>query len=68
METNLKDFPATVLVHTINGAIPACDMHANTIIEIYEALGAHVNKTPLLEPTHCVNCINEGLRKAKQAP
>jgi hypothetical protein len=51
-------FPAVVVVHTPTGPINACREHANMAANLYAAMCAHTNETPLEEPAECTNCIN----------
>jgi len=55
-------FPATVIVHTINGPIPCCDNHAKKLEALMRFMGGHSNNTELEKPTECINCRNEAMK------
>lgn len=61
-ETKIK-YPATCIVHWASGPINCCQEHANQLIGIGRVLGSHVISTILLEPSECINCVNEAKNK-----
>jgi hypothetical protein len=54
-----KKYPATCMVHTPSGAVPACEEHAYQIEGLAAAMGWHVNRTLLTERAECSNCVNQ---------
>ena len=52
-------YPATQTVHWPTGPVNACDEHADGLKKLGAFMGAHVISTVLVEPSECVNCINE---------
>ena len=54
-----KKYPATCVVHWPSGAVNACNMHAQALINLSRMLGNHIVATKLEKPAECVNCKNE---------
>lgn len=56
-------FPATFLVHTLQGAEPCCVKHAKRL-EIYmRSLFVHIKPTKAPKGSICNNCVNEARAK-----
>ena len=51
-------YPASLIVHTPSGPVPACEAHAAKIKVLLSFMGCHTNATPAPEGAECPNCRN----------
>ena len=52
-------YPATLIVHTVNGSEPCCINHADKLIRVMNFLGAGARVDCADDATECNNCRNE---------
>lgn len=55
-------YPATLIVHTVNGPIACCEEHATRLQRLNAFLGAHTVVEPITDRDdmgECSNCQNE---------
>jgi len=54
-----NEYPAEVLVHTVQGPEPCCRKHADQLAALMRFMGACTNETSAPEGSQCNNCRNE---------
>lgn len=60
IDPNAPAYPATAIVHTPSGPVPACERHAVVIVSLIQHLGGHAVCTTTSDPhAECRNCENE---------
>jgi hypothetical protein len=52
-------YPATHIIHTVQGPEPCCAKHAVMLRNLMQFMGSGVNATVAPEGSECNNCRNE---------
>lgn len=61
-------YPATKMVHWPSGPVPACEKHAQALVNLGAFLGSHIFAAEYQGDEPCGNCENEKGHPAASTP